>query len=257
MTKAQVVRRAVAGGLGACAAAALAARRAPRLTAAATLALAAVAPAAFVPRHPAFGRVLAHGPGDRPAVALTFDDGPGPSTAALLDALAGLGARATFFVLGRQAERHPELIARIAREGHQLASHGYDHGIVVFRGAAYVRAQLRRTERAVERAAPGALTRLFRTPHGYRGPLTARAAAREGYRLAGWTRGVFDSSEPGAGVIARRAAGALRPGAVLLLHDADGWDPGRARPQTVAALPGIVGAARARGLALVTMEELG
>lgn len=256
MTKAGVVRRAVALGAGACAVTGVLARRSPAGAAAAGAAAALVGSAAFVPLNPAFGRVLRRGRPDRPRMALTFDDGPGPSTAELLDVLAALGARATFFVLGRQAERHPELIARMAAEGHQLASHGFDHGILVFRGADHVRTQLRRTERAVEASAPGALSRLFRTPHGYRGPLTARAARREGYRLAGWTRGVFDSAEPGVAAIARRAERALAPGAVLLLHDADGWQPARARPQTVAAVPAIVRAARGRGLSLVTLAEL-
>jgi peptidoglycan-N-acetylglucosamine deacetylase len=256
MTKAETVRASVVVGTAAAAVAGAVGRRRPVGGLLLGLAAAAVGSAAFVPRNPLFGTVRARGDRRRPAVALTFDDGPGPSTPALLDALGALGVPATFFVLGRQAERHPHLVARIAAEGHQLASHGYDHGILVFRGPGHVRAQLRRTARAVEAAAPGALTRLFRTPHGYRGPFTAAAARREGYRLAGWTRGVFDSAEPGVATIVRRAERALAPGAVLLLHDADGWDPDRERAQTVAALPKIVAAARARGLALVTMDAL-
>ena len=146
------------------------------------------------------------GPRDRPRAALTFDDGPGPSTPDVLDALAREGARATFFVLGRQVERHPDLVRRMAAEGHQIANHGYDHGILIFRGAAHVADQLARTERAVAAAAgAGAMTRLFRAPHGFRGPATALGARRAGYRMAAWTRGVFDSAEPGAAAIARRA----------------------------------------------------
>jgi peptidoglycan/xylan/chitin deacetylase (PgdA/CDA1 family) len=117
--------------------------------------------------------------------------------------------------------------------------------------------QLRRTERAAARAAgEGAMTRLFRAPHGFRGPATALGARAAGYRMAAWTHGVFDSAEPGAAVIARRAERALAPGTVLLLHDGDGWSPGRARPQTVDALPEILRAARARGLRAVRMDEL-
>jgi peptidoglycan/xylan/chitin deacetylase (PgdA/CDA1 family) len=74
--------------------------------------------------------------------------------------------------------------------------------------------------------------------------------------MAGGTRGTFDSAQPGAAAIADRAARALRPGAVILLHDADGWDPTASRRQTAEALPAIVRAARERGLALVTMSEL-
>ena len=257
MRKGQAVRRAAWSGAGVALAAAGLARR--NRAAAATLAAAgaALGAAAFMPRSPAFGRTLAHGPRDAPRMALTFDDGPGPSTAQMLDALAREDARATFFVLGRQVERHPDLVRRMAEEGHQVASHGYDHGILIFRGPAHVADQLRRTEEAVARAAgDGVMTRLFRAPHGFRGPATALGARRAGYRVAAWTRGVFDSAEPGAAAIARRAARALEPGTILLLHDADGWAPERPRQQTADALPEICRAARERGLGLVTLDEL-
>lgn len=257
MRKGQAVSRAVAVGAGlAAASAALAARRPG--PAGALLAAAAVAAwAAFTPNCRAFGPVLAGGPRDRARAALTFDDGPGPSTAAVLDALEREGVRATFFVLGRQARRHPDLVRRIAAGGHQLASHGDDHGILLFRGPGHVTAQLRRTEDAVRQACgEDVLSRIFRAPHGFRGPQTWAAARRAGYRMAGWSRGVFDSAEPGAGAIADRTARALRPGAVILLHDADGWDPARGRPQTAEALPAIIRAARGRGLSLVTLDEL-
>ena len=190
--------------------------------------------AAFSPRSRAMGRTLSRGPADRPRAALTFDDGPGPSTPDLLDALAREDVRGTFFVLGRQAERHPEVVRRIAAEGHQIANHGYDHGILIFRGPGHVADQIARTQRAVERAAgEGAMSPLFRAPHGFRGPATALASPPCGLPVAAWTRGVFDSAEPGAAAIARRAPGALEPGSILLLHDADGWAPERPRQQTV------------------------
>jgi peptidoglycan/xylan/chitin deacetylase (PgdA/CDA1 family) len=257
MRKGQAVHRAAWTGVGAALAAAALARRRPAAAAAIAASAAALGAAAFMPRNPVFGRPLARGPRDRARAAITFDDGPGPSTHDVLDALAAEGARATFFVLGRQVERHPDAVRRIVADGHQLASHGYDHGILVFRGAGHVLDQIRRTERAVERAVgPGAMTRLYRAPHGFRGPATALGARRAGYRMAAWTAGVFDSAEPGAAVIARRAQRALAPGAILLLHDADGWAPGRPRQQTADALPEVCRSARARGLELVTLDDL-
>ncbi|MEW6581352.1 MAG: polysaccharide deacetylase family protein [Actinomycetota bacterium] len=256
MTKRETVRRAVAAGLGTLATAAVIARRHPAAAAAIVAAGAAAAWAAFVPSAPLFGRTIRRGPAHRPRAALTFDDGPGPSTPAVLDALAAEGVRATFFVLGRQARRHPEVVRRIRAEGHEVANHGYDHGILLFRDGRHVEDQLARTEDAVREATGAAPHPLFRAPHGYRGPVTARAAARRGYRMASWTRGVFDSAEPGVDVIAARAARALRPGAVILLHDADGWDPERGRAQTAEALPAICRAARERGIELVPLGEL-
>lgn len=238
---------------------AIAARLARRRPVAAGLLVAVgatAARAAFGRNHPAFGLVFSEGPGSDDRVALTFDDGPGPSTPRILDALAEAGAKATFFVLGRQAERHPDLVRRIVAEGHQLASHGYDHGILIFRGPRHLRDQLARTERAISAAGVNGPSRWFRAPHGFRGPLTAPTLRRAGYRMAGWSDGVFDSADPGADAIAARAKRALRPGAVILLHDADGWDPSRVRDQTADALPRILSAARARGLAAVTLAEL-
>jgi peptidoglycan/xylan/chitin deacetylase (PgdA/CDA1 family) len=213
--------------------------------------------ASLRPNSPVLGPVVVGGARDVARAALTFDDGPRPSTPAVLDALDREGVRATFFVLGRQARAHPVLVRRIAEAGHQLASHGYDHGILVFRSAGHVADQLRRTEKAVADAC-GAdlLTRLFRAPHGYRGPLTWIGARRAGYRMAGWSAGVWDTAKPGPRLIADRVARALAPGAVILLHDADGWGPGRAYPQTADALPAVCRAARDRGLRLVRMDEL-
>ncbi len=249
MRKSQTVRRAVAFETGIAAAALITARR----NRGAALAIAGIglvaARGAFGRNSPVFGRVINRGPATVPRIALTFDDGPGPSTPAVLDALRTAGARATFFVLGRQVEAHPDLVERIATEGHEIASHGYDHGILVFRDPQHVREQLERTERAVEAiVGPHAMSRLFRAPHGFRGPLTSRAAAQAGYRTVGWTTGVFDSAQPGADVIAERVIRALEPGAVILLHDADGWDPDASRSQTAAAVPDICARARAMGL---------
>ncbi len=258
MRKNQAVARAVATGAAAAGVASMLGARGHRAPAAAVVAgAAALGVGAFAPNLPLLGPVVNRGPARHPAAALTFDDGPGPSTAAVLDALAAAGARATFFVLGRQVERHPALVARMVAEGHQVASHGWDHGILVFRGPRYVAEQLRRTERAVEDAAgAGTLTRLFRAPHGFRGPATWVTARALGYRMAGWTAGVWDTAEPGVEVIVDRCRRALAPGAVVLLHDADGWDPDRHRSQTAEALPRVCGAAAANGVTLVTMDEL-
>lgn len=258
MRKSQAVTRAVVAGAAAGAAAAMCFRTArPGMGTLVSGAAAAAGWAAFAPRSPLFGPVVWRGDRLLPRVCLTFDDGPSESTEAVLDALAAAGARGTFFVLGRQVRRFPSIVARMHAEGHQIANHGDDHGILVFRGPRHVAAQLRHAEDAVaEAVGSDVMSRLFRAPHGFRGPATWAAARAQGYRMAGWTRGVFDSAEPGVEVIVRRCAAAMQPGCVLLLHDADGWDPDRARPQTAAAVPGVCRAARDRGLEMVTMDTL-
>src|SRR5450759_3861218 len=83
---------------------------------------------AFHRNSKVFGPVLGHLPTDDHLVALTFDDGPNPdATPRILDTLGELGVRATFFVLGRHAERWPELVHRTVADGHQLGNHGYFH----------------------------------------------------------------------------------------------------------------------------------
>ena len=107
----------------------------------------------FGASSPLFGGVVDGSRIRRPVAALTFDDGPSPDTTPrILDALRREGVRATFFVLGKHAERHPELVERIVREGHELGNHGYDHRILAFAGPAEVHRQLHRTERILKQA---------------------------------------------------------------------------------------------------------
>lgn len=257
MRKGETVGRALLIEAAVAAVALTTARRRPLVGVAAVGAGAAAAWGVFARNSPLYGSVLTHGAPTQPRFALTFDDGPGPSTPAVLDALRDAKARATFFVLGRQVERHPDLIRRIVDEGHELGNHGYDHGILVFRSPSQIREQLERTEAAVSSlVGPHALTRLFRVPHGFKGPAVAIAARRAGYRLAGWSVGVFDSAQPGADAIAQRATRAVTPGGILLLHDADGWDPSASRAQTAAAIGPICAGARARGLEPVALGDL-
>ena len=257
MTKSQTVSRAVALGATVAGSSGFLARRSPLLASGLVAVGVFAARAGFARNHRGFGPVITRGPDGAPRAALTFDDGPSPVTAKILDDLAAHDAKATFFVLGRQAERHPDLIRRMVDEGHQVANHGVDHGILMFRSTAYVREQLGRTQQIVrEICGEMRMSRYCRAPHGFRGPFTAFGAWRAGYRMVGWTTGVFDSDDPGADVIATRTIAALKPGAVILLHDADGWAPDHHRDQTAQALPDVLAAARSHGIELVTLEGL-
>jgi peptidoglycan/xylan/chitin deacetylase (PgdA/CDA1 family) len=180
-------------------------------------------------------------------VALTFDDGPDPrGTPAVLDGLAREGVRATFFVLGRHAERWPDLVRRAADEGHAVGNHGYFHRKLHLRGPRYVREDLERGTEAIERAgAPR--PRFFRAPHGFRSPWVSAIARALGQTTVGWSLGVWDSDRPGAEAIATRTVGGARPGAILLLHDGDGYNPEGDRLQTADALPRIIDELHARG----------
>ena len=185
---------------------------------------------------PAIRRLATH---DR-AVALTFDDGPNPAaTPLVLDALAERGVKATFFILGRHAERWPDLVARAAAEGHALGNHGYYHRKLHLSSPAYVRRDLELgTDAMLKAGAPK--PRFFRAPHGFRSPWVTHIARTLGQRTVGWSLGVWDSDRPGVDEIARRTVEGASPGAILLLHDGDGYDPDGDRLQTAHAVPLLV-----------------
>jgi len=226
------------------------------LVLAATAALAALALQALWVRFDLGGASLRAGDPASGQVALTFDDGPGPDTPAVLDALDRAGARATFFVLGAAAEARPDLVREVARRGHLVALHGHGHRKLHLASPRAVAAEVDRGRAAVLDAGvePAAF---FRAPHGFKGPVLSRALRARGLTLVGWTRGVWDTERPGADAIADRATARLRGGEIVLLHDGcgtPGVDP--RRDQTAAAIPEIVRRARLAGLEPVTLDRL-
>jgi peptidoglycan/xylan/chitin deacetylase (PgdA/CDA1 family) len=102
--------------------------------------------------------------------------------------------------------------------------------------------------------ATGARPAFFRAPHGFRSPWVTAIARSLGQRTVGWTRGVWDSALPGVDVIVERTIRVARPGAILLLHDGDGYDPAGDRMQTARAVPLIIDRVRDAGLRFVTVE---
>lgn len=202
-----------------------------------------------------FGRALHRLQGNANDIALTFDDGPNPvATARILDVLRDESVHATFFLLGKHVERWPDLARRVADEGHTLGNHGYHHRTLHRRGRAYARVDLALGAQAIE-AATGRRPRYFRAPHGYRAPWVSGFARHLGEQTVGWSRGVWDSDRPGANEIVRRTLGGARPGAIMLLHDGDGYDPLGDRTQTAEALPAIIRGLRERGYRPVSLPS--
>ncbi len=210
----------------------------------------------FSATSPLFGRV-ARASSQPGRMALTFDDGPDPRfTPEISRLLAERGHQATFFVLGSHARRHPGLLNQVVADGHELASHGFDHSLLAFSLPAEVRAQLLATEEAISAATGLRPTPLFRPPHGVRSPWLGRTAGALGYRLCAWQGHVFDTANPGVSRIVERASRHLLPGATLLLHDGDGSGRGDDRSQTLEALPAILVEAERRGLRSVVLSAL-
>ncbi|GAB3187294.1 peptidoglycan/xylan/chitin deacetylase (PgdA/CDA1 family) [Micromonospora palomenae] len=171
------------------------------------------------------------------AVALTFDDGPDPAwTPKVLDQLGAARVKATFCLVGTEVRKHPELVARIVREGHQLCNHSWRHDFDLGRRpVAEIRADLARTNRAIQAAVPGAKVPFYRQPGGRWTPEVVAVARQLGMRSLHWSVDPQDWAKPTAATLAKRVHGAARPGAIVLMHDGGGD-----RSHTLAACPHLI-----------------
>ena len=193
-------------------------------------------------RAAAFGTIVGVRTAE-PAAALTFDDGPDPETTPrLLDLLRQHGARATFFLIGKRVARYPELVARIAAEGHAIGNHSWDHPALPGLPGAEVADQLRRTTAAIV-AACAAAPALMRPPYGDQSFASYLAARRLGLGVVAWSVVGADWSDDKGATIAARILDGLHPGAIVLLHDSLaswGEDRFRDRAPTLAAVEAVL-----------------
>jgi peptidoglycan/xylan/chitin deacetylase (PgdA/CDA1 family) len=211
----------------------------------------------YEPNSPLFGRVVGRGPTDARTTYLTFDDGPNAgATEAILDTLAGERVPAAFFMVGEHVRRFPAIARRVAAAGHEVGNHTLSHRKLHFQAPRQIRQELERTHEIVAEVT-GRAPRTFRAPHGYRNPFVTVATRHLGYTVFGWTFGVWDSdARVSADEIRRRVRRKLGPGAIILLHDGDGYDPDGDRRRTAAALPGIIADTRAAGYEFRPLAEL-
>jgi peptidoglycan/xylan/chitin deacetylase (PgdA/CDA1 family) len=186
-------------------------------------------------------------------VALTFDDGPHPDgTPAVLDALAGLGWRATFFLLGSQARRYPDVARAVVAAGHEVGLHGDAHRNHLGRPAGWVRRDLARGLASVEEAT-GVRPRWFRPPYGVLSGGSLRATRALGLRPVLWSAWGRDWEAPGADAVVATLRRGLREGGTLLLHDSDCTSTPGSWRSTAAALPLLAAELDRRGLAVRTV----
>ena len=208
------------------------------------------------PRSQFFVRSVYELPGD--AVAFTFDDGPDPeSTPRVLELLARHDARATFFLVGSRAERHPDIVERIVAEGHAVGSHTFAHShFFHFFSPRAMRAEVERGIDAIAKIT-GAAPRLFRPPQGLRTPLL-RDAMRSMKDLVcvTWTERGLDAMGRQKDAIVARLDGEVRAGAILTLHDGKGLGGTQDRTPTVEALAVLLDRARERKLRCISLADL-
>ena len=227
----------------------------PIAAAIAALYMALLLAGVFVLRLRMFADALVHGPADANGVALTFDDGPDPEhTREVLDCLDKHDAKATFFVIGHKAEKHPELVREILARGHTLGVHGFAHErLFALRGSRHVRKDLERAIRTLELITDQTPT-LFRPPIGHTNPTIARIADQLDLTMVGWSVRARDGlarAKP-KDVVTRIARG-LEDGAIVLLHDAP--ERGNRKPAGVTALPEIFEKIAAKNLRVVPLAR--
>ena len=170
---------------------------------------------------------ITHVATQRPVAALTFDDGPEtPSTGVILDILGRHGAKATFFVTGEAARRHPDIILRTLAEGHEIGNHTYSHADLTALPLSQVRTEMGRTDAVL---AP-CRTRLVRPPFGRLDVSTNLLLAAMRRRVILWSVTSSDWSEASPSRIKANLERRIHPGAIVLLHDGLSRAPGRTGP---------------------------
>jgi peptidoglycan/xylan/chitin deacetylase (PgdA/CDA1 family) len=180
-------------------------------------------------------------PGE-PVVALTFDDGPHPQfTPPILDILRRYGVKATFFMLGSQAERHPDLVRQVVAEGHVVANHTWMHPHLPKVPADRFAFEIDHTTEVLQ-GVSGQRVTCVRPPYGDSNPAVTEQLNARGLASVVWTADSRDFEKPGVDAIVASALKDLQPGGVILMHDGGG-----VRDQTIAALPRIIEGIQAAG----------
>ncbi len=218
-----------------------------------------LATAGLWPRSRLLGANLTRLPPEAAArgeVALTFDDGPDalvtPQVLAQLDAA---GARATFFCVGDQLRRHPDLARDIVRRGHHIENHTDTHpNLFAAMGWRRMAEQVAGGQAAVE-AVTGRAPRFFRAVAGLRNPWLDPILARQGLRLAAWTRRGYDTRTGDAEAVYQRLTRGLAAGDVLLMHDGHAARTPSGQPVVLAVLPRVLAALQAQGLRCVPLAD--
>jgi peptidoglycan/xylan/chitin deacetylase (PgdA/CDA1 family) len=176
-------------------------------------------------------------------VAITIDDGPGPFTETLLSQLAAAGARATFFVVGAEVARNPELAAAIVAAGHELGLHSHTHPRMPTLGDKAIMREFYRSRQAIQEAVGQDLT-IYRPPFGMHSSRVGRLAEAA---IIMWDVDPQDWRRANQRKISSHITARVQPGSIVLLHEL---------AATTRALPEILEKLRADGYQLVTVSEL-
>jgi len=183
----------------------------------------------------------------RKVIALTFDDGPKADTGRILDILRTKGVKATFFLVGKQADAFPETVKRIASEGHQIGCHTYDHRDLEYLTESEITQEIFKTTATV-RMLTGRDVRYLRPPGGHEGKKLPNVARRFGLTTVFWSSNCSPYEGKSRKKLTDYVVSSAKPGGIILLHNLE--------LVTLQALPDIIDSLRRRGYEFVTVSEL-
>lgn len=203
-------------------------------------------------RHP--GHIFLQGPASKRTVALTFDDGPDTVyTPAILDTLAELGVKATFFLNGNKIPGRDWVVKRIINEGHIIGNHSYYHANLRKLGLAQIQAEITRTEERIA-SLTGLRPALVRPPYGEMSETGLDWMAGEGYRMINWSVDSNDWRTNNVDGILINTLPDVQPGSIILFHSAGG--EGQDLTATVKATEDLIYTLWGLGYEIKTVPEL-
>lgn len=195
-------------------------------------------------------------PNSKKLVALTFDDGPYPPyTQKLLAVLEEKQVKATFFMVGNNASKNPEVVTLVTSKGHEVVLHAEEHKDFLKLNEQELVGNIVRGKKILEELT-GKPVKYLRPPHGFRDWAVMEAASDAGLKVVNWSVIPRDWTNPGAQEIADRVCKNVAPGAIVLLHDGDAPAQTASREQTVEATALIIDELRKQGYNFVTVSQL-
>lgn len=191
---------------------------------------------------------------DEKRIALTFDDGPDERyTGALLDILKDNSVQATFFIVAKKADAHPDLVNRMINEGHEIALHSFEHANGLLKGYRYTKRDFEQCARIIKKH--GWHVRYFRPPWGHSNVFTAYFAKQHNWKLATWNVMAQDwKQNTTSEEILTKLLNRVKSGSVICLHDSGGAD--NAPERTLQALRRAIPLLKAKGLKFSPLERI-
>ena len=180
-------------------------------------------------------------------IALTFDDGPGPYTAHLLDILDQYGAKATFFLIGSKVSGQASVVRSIQARGHQLGNHSWSHPELPKLSVDQIAGEIDRTNEAI-RQATGVKPSILRPPYGAVNGVVLEQLRLRNMSSILWSVDTRDWADRNSQIVCSRAVAGARPGAVILMHDI--------HQTSVNAVPCILSSLKQQGYSFVTIQRL-